>query len=113
MARLFEGTVFDRPLRCETCGELDAECKCPPPVPNRTPPEKQTLRLAIEKRGKGKKMTVVRGVAPDNDLPALLATLKNACGAGGTIEEGELLVQGEQQPRLRETLARLGYKVKG
>ena len=82
--RLFEGTPWDRPPRCERCGELEEVCTCPPPPRVLTPPEKQTARLAVEKRKKGKVVTVVRGLAADdNDLPGLLGRLKAACGAGG------------------------------
>ena len=67
---LFDGTQWQRPVLCETCGKLAAECECPAPAPARLAPEKQTARLAIEKRAKGKMVTVVRGLgAADNDLP--------------------------------------------
>ncbi len=111
--RLFEGTEFDRPPRCETCGELDAECTCPPPEPVSVSPEKQTARVAIEKRKKGKRVTVVRGLAAaDNDLPALLTTLKSQCGAGGTLKDDEIEIQGDQQDRVRVVLSQVGYRVK-
>ena len=48
--RLFEGTEFDRPLRCEQCGELDEKCVCPPEQPVTVPPDKQTAKLSVEKR---------------------------------------------------------------
>ncbi len=81
--RLFEGTPFDRPPHCERCGEPEEQCTCPPPVPTRLPPERQLAKLSIEKRGKGKRVTVLRGLsAPDTDLPELLTRLKSACGAG-------------------------------
>jgi translation initiation factor 1 len=109
--RLFEGTPFDRPPRCERCGQLEADCKCPP---ERTPPGKQTARLLIEKRKKGKHVTVIRGLAADdNDLPALLTQLKTSCGAGGTLSDDGLEIQGEQLDRVRELLTRIGYRVKG
>jgi len=111
--RLFEGTEFDRPPRCETCGELDAECTCPPSEPGRVSPEKQTARVAIEKRKKGKRVTVVRGLsATDNDLPTLLTTLKSQCGAGGTLKDDEIEIQGDQQARVRDVLRGIGYRVK-
>lgn len=110
--RLFEGTPWDRPPRCERCGELEADCRCPPEAPPRTPPEKQTLRLAVEKRKGGRVMTVVRGIAADNDLAELLTQLKNACGAGGTVKEGTIEIQGDQADRLRAVLAGMGYRVK-
>ena len=77
------------------------------------PPEKQTARLAIEKRKKGKMVTVIRGLPEvGNDLPALLTRLKNACGAGGTIHEDSLEIQGEHLQRIRNELELLGYNVK-
>jgi translation initiation factor 1 len=79
-----------------------------------TPPEKQTARPAVEKRKKGKVVTVVRGLpAEENDLPALLGRLKAACGAGGTIKDDELEIRGDHLERLRSLLAEIGYRVRG
>ena len=112
--RLLEGTPWDRPPRCERCGELEEACTCPPPPKVLMPPEKQTARLAVEKRKKGKVVTVVRGLAADeNDLLALLGQLKAACGAGGTIKDDELEVQGDHLERVRGMLAGIGYRVRG
>ena len=112
--RLFEGTEFDRPPRCERCGKLEQDCQCPPEAAPLIPPEKQTARLAVEKRKKGKVVTVIRGLEPEgNDLPALLTKLKNVCGAGGTISEDGIEIQGKHLERLRETLGQIGYRVKG
>lgn len=112
--RLFEGTEWDRPPHCERCGKLESDCKCPPPAPERVAPGKQTARLAIERRRKGKIVTVIRGLpAKDNDLIQLCTQLKNTCGAGGTVDGDEIEIQGNQLDRLREVLQRLGYKVKG
>jgi translation initiation factor 1 len=112
--RLFEGTPFDRPPRCERCGELETDCRCPPPPPARIPPEKQTARLAVEKRPRGKHVTVVRGLPMEgNDLPELLAALKSACGAGGALKDETLEIQGDQRQRVRDVLAGIGYRVHG
>jgi translation initiation factor 1 len=114
LMRLFEGTPFDRPPRCERCGELEADCVCPPAPPLRIPPEKQTARLAVEKRKKGTVVTVVRGLPSEgNDLPALLTQLKSACGAGGTIQDDALEIQGNHLDSIRNHLGQLGYKVRG
>lgn len=111
--RLFEGTEFDRPPRCERCEQLESECRCPPPEPVRIPPEKQTARIGIESRKNGKRVTVVRGLpAEGNDLPGLLKTLKNSCGAGGCLDGEVIEIQGEQIDRLRTVLQSLGYRVK-
>ncbi len=114
--RLLEGTIFDRPPRCERCDQLESECQCPPLAPPSTliPPKQQTARLSMEKRKKGKMVTVVRGLsATGNDLPGLLTKLKTTIGAGGTMEGEELEIQGEHLARVRQVLEGLGYKVKG
>ena len=112
--RLFEGTPWDRPPRCERCAQLESECSCPPlPCPSK-PPASQTARLSLEKRAKGKRVTVIRGLsAKDNDLPSLLTELKSACGAGGTLQEESLEVQGEHLERIRNWLQNAGYRTKG
>jgi translation initiation factor 1 len=111
--RLFEGTQFDRPPRCERCEELEEDCVCEPEQPPRVAPGKQTARLTIEKRKKGKTVTVVRGLSPDdNDLSDLLAQLKTKCGAGGTIQPEGLEIQGRHLDRVTDVLSRIGYKVR-
>ena len=111
--RLFSGTQWDQPPRCERCGELEEVCQCPPPPAPRIPPEKQTARIAVEKRKKGKLVTVVRGLpAEGNDLPELLTKLKNHCGAGGTLKDEELEIQGDQLERVRGCLTQIGFRVK-
>ena len=110
--RLFEGTPWDRPPRCERCGQLEADCVCPPTPPERIPPRQQTAKLALEKRAKGKTATVVSGLDAGY-LPELLTRLKNACGAGGTIKDGAIEIQGRHLDRIRETLEQIGYRVKG
>lgn len=75
-------------------------------------PSKQTARLALEKRKKGKIVTVIRGLpAEGNDLPALLSRLKTTCGTGGTLQEETLELQGNQLERVRTALTGLGYRV--
>jgi translation initiation factor 1 len=114
--RLFEGTPFDIPPKCDRCGELESHCSCPPEPPRRVlvDPSKQTAQLRVEKRKKGKTVTVVSGLSGDeSDLVNLLTQLKSACGAGGTIKDDSLEIQGKHIQRIRQTLARIGYNVKG
>lgn len=111
---LFAGTQWDRPPTCERCGKLESDCACPPVTAPRPtiPPGKQTARVSVEKRKKGKLVTVVRGLSAEaNDLPALLVKLKNACGAGGTIDDSALEIQGDHRDRLQKLLGDIGYKV--
>jgi translation initiation factor 1 len=93
---------------------MEEDCKCPPPLKVLIAPQEQTARLAIEKRSKGKVVTVVRGLPPDeNELPALLRHLKAACGTGGTLKDEMLEIQGKHLDRVRALLTEIGYRVRG
>ncbi len=112
--RLFEGTEWDRPPKCDRCGELEADCQCEPEPTPLLPPEKQTAKLSFEKRKKGKVVTVIRGLPEEgNNLPELLTLLKNKCGSGGAIKEDSLEIQGNKLELVRKELGLLGFKVKG
>ncbi|MFT7641233.1 MAG: translation initiation factor 1 [Pirellulaceae bacterium] len=112
--RLFEGTEWDQPPKCDVCGELEQGCVCRPLPKTFAAPAKQTAKLAVEKRKKGKVVTVIRGLTADeSDLPDLLAKLKNACGAGGTVKEDYLEIQGNHLGRIRAALMEIGYRVRG
>ena len=112
--RLFEGTELDQgPPRCDECQELEEECTCPPPPHVWKPTNKQTVRVRVEKRKKGKWVTVLTGLSgEESDLPALLARLKNTCGAGGAIKEDDLEIQGQHVDSICKALGDLGYRVK-
>lgn len=83
----------------------------PPAYPSAA---KQTARVWRDrKRRRGKTVTVVGGLQHDPaTLEALLKRLKQQCGAGGTVKDGELEIQGDHRERVAETLAGLGYTVK-
>jgi translation initiation factor 1 len=111
--RLFAGTKYDQPPRCDRCGKLEAECVCSPPASRRLSPASQVARLSLEKRKKGKLVTVIRGLSADgNDLSGLLSRLKSQCGAGGTVQEESLEIQGDHIERISTALRELGYRVK-
>jgi translation initiation factor 1 len=113
MGRLFAGTEFYQPAKCERCGKLEENCQCAPAPMLRIPPEKQTAKLSIEKRSKGKAVTVVRGLpAEGNDLPELLTQLKTQCGAGGALKDDALEIQGKHLERVGDVLSQMGYRVK-
>lgn len=74
----------------------------------------QVARIARDrKRRAGKTVTVISGLRHDPaTLEALLKTLKTQCGAGGTLKDGELEIQGDHRERAAAVLTGLGYKVK-
>jgi translation initiation factor 1 len=79
----------------------------------RIPPEQQIARLLTERRAKGKLVTVIAGLDPaGNDLTELATLLKNACGAGGTMKEGQIELQGDHLQAAERALQAIGYKTK-
>ena len=117
MTRLFAGTPFDRPPHCERCEKPETDCECPPipePDPVCVPPHRQTAKISIEKRRKGKVVTLVRGLkSEETDLAGLLTRLKTTCGAGGTLQGDSIEIQGRHTERIAAALTAIGYKVKG
>ena len=65
-----------------------------------------------QRRG-GKTVTVVRGLALDaGALAALGKRLRAACGAGGTVKDGVIEVQGDHAERIVVLLQQDGWKAK-
>ena len=113
--RLFEGTEFYQPSNCEKCGTPEVDCERPESDLEQQSPDKQTARIRLENRKKGKAVTVIRGLAsgnPGQHLANLLTRLKNACGAGGTIQDGAIEIQGDHEDRIKDLLTDDGYNVR-
>lgn len=110
---MFAGTPWDRPAYCERCEKPESECTCPPTIATR-PAQGQTAKLAVEKRKRGKVVTVIRGLKPDEtNLTLLLTQLKQTCGAGGKLEADEVEIQGDHLSRIKALLSEMGYTVRG
>ena len=75
-------------------------------------PDKQKLRVSIERHHRGgKTVTLVRGfVGADDDIQALAKQLKTKCGTGGSAKDGEIIIQGEVKDKVVSLLLTLGYK---
>jgi len=78
------------------------------------PPAQQTLRLQTSRKGrKGKTVTIISGFQTKPEtLAALLKQLKAHCGAGGTVKDLTLELQGDHREKLAQKLAQLGYTVR-
>lgn len=74
-------------------------------------PAAQVLCVRIEKKGRGgKTATLVSGfVGTSADLADLGRTLKSKCGVGGSVKDGEILVQGDFRERVISLLRSMGY----
>jgi translation initiation factor 1 len=73
-----------------------------------------TVRVSRETKGRaGKGVTLVKGLALDADaLAAMAKRLRAACGAGGTVKDGAVEIQGDHAERVVALLAAEGLKVK-
>jgi len=78
------------------------------------PPSQQTAYLHRETKGRGgKTVTLVKNlILSKADLKSLSKRLKQACGSGGTVNDGLIEIQGEHRKIIAETLEELGYRVK-
>jgi len=63
------------------------------------------VRLRLERRASGRVVTTVSGLPGRPDEVATLAReLKSACGAGGTVKDGVLELQGDHRDRIESAL---------
>jgi predicted translation initiation factor SUI1 len=74
----------------------------------------RTVRVSIDSKGKkGKSVTLVEGLQHNpTTLGEIARILKQYCGAGGTVKEGKIEIQGDQRDRVAEKLREMNYVVK-
>lgn len=101
---------------CPGCGKPVGECSC---VSSRghkeaVPKGDGIVRIGRETKGrKGKGVTVIKGAPLDHEeLVKLEKELKARCGAGGTVKQGVIEIQGDHRERLTEELKKKGWTVK-
>lgn len=77
------------------------------------PPEKQNLRITLDRLKGNKKVTrIYQYVGNEEDLADFAKSLKQLCGCGGGVKNGEILLQGDFREKVKKELVRLNYKFK-
>jgi translation initiation factor 1 len=69
-------------------------------------PSAQLLRVFLDNKHRGgKTVTIVSGfVGREGDLETLGKQLKGFCGTGGSVKDGEIIIQGDHRARILQWL---------
>jgi translation initiation factor 1 len=74
--------------------------------------QKLKVRLDTKHRG-GKAVTLVEAfIGKQEDLDVLGKQIKNYCGTGGAVKEGQIIIQGDQRDKVMQWLTKNNYGAK-
>lgn len=105
---------------CPGCKKPVSACACKKkkaPKAGRPPaihPDDGIVRIQREVKGrKGKTVTAVFGVPLENQhLRNFAKALKRRCGAGGSVKDGVIVIQGDHRQTLLDEIRKHGYTVR-
>lgn len=75
---------------------------------------KQYLEAHYSKKGRaGKPVTIIKCFkGSKNEIKDLAKILKNKCGVGGSVKDGQIIIQGEYRNKITTLLEQMGHSVK-
>lgn len=75
-------------------------------------PEQQKLKVRLDtKQRAGKAVTLVEGfMGTEDDLGDLGKKLKTFCGTGGSVKDGQIIIQGDQREKVLQWLIKNSFK---
>jgi len=93
---------------CPGCGNPVKQCCCRESLPQGD----TVVRVSRETKGrKGSGVCLITGLPlAEAELKKLAKLLKQKCGAGGTVKNGVIEIQGDHRDILVEVLIKLGFK---
>ena len=76
------------------------------------PAPRPRLDIVLDRKGRaGKSATIIAGFTPDDpEVSALATELKRRLATGGSVRDGEILIQGDKRQAVKTALDALGYK---
>lgn len=100
----------DQGRLCPDCEFSIAECQCK----NEQVVGNGKVLISLETKGrKGKGVTVITGLPmTQDDLKLFGKKLKAQCGAGGSVKDGQIEIQGDSRQKIKELLEKAGYSSK-
>jgi len=97
---------------CPACAKPTAECTCRSAKSQPSPDGYARVRLETKGR-KGKGVTVISGLAlTPAELAAFGKELKQRCGSGGTVKDGQIEIQGDHRAQVTDELRKREWKFK-
>ena len=76
-------------------------------------PSDQLLEVWIDKHRAGKTAIIIKGyVGSLSEIKDLSKKLKTKCGVGGSVKNGEIIIQGNVRDKIMDILKQDGYRYK-